>query len=214
VPTIPAFREPGRLADFGGSDPRAVIARLPAGAVKELDFTSFAGAPVYFATLAGGDTRVIPPGGSPQPEFDRARMMQMIRNEATGIRLAELRVVEEYDRYYLDRRRQAPLPVILARFDDVQQTRVYVDPKTATIVGEYQTGDWMRRWLYHGLHSLNFPWLYKYRPLWDIVVITFMVGGTVLCVTSLILAWRVLGRNLRALLPMAGGAQPAGEDLA
>jgi hypothetical protein len=72
-PTIPAFREPGRLTDFGDTDPRAVLARLPAGAVKELEFTSFAGAPVYFATLAGDETRVIPPGGSPQPEFDRAR---------------------------------------------------------------------------------------------------------------------------------------------
>ena len=56
----------------------------------------------------------------------------------------------------------------------------------------------MSRWLYHGLHSLDFPWLYDYRPLWDIVVITFMLGGTALCVTSLILAWRVLGRKLRS----------------
>ena len=55
----------------------------------------------------------------------------------------------------------------------------------------------MTRWLYHGLHSLDFPWLYNYRPLWDIVVIVFMVGGTALCVTSLVLAWRVLGRTLR-----------------
>jgi hypothetical protein len=61
----------------------------------------------------------------------------------------------------------------------------------------------MNRWLYHGLHSLDFPWLYDYRPLWDIVVITFMLGGTALMVTSLILAWRVVGRKL-AQLP--GGA--------
>ena len=60
---------------------------------------------------------------------------------------------------------------------------------------------WVSRWLYNGLHSLNFPWLYNYRPLWDIVVITFMLGGTALCVTSLILAWRVLGRKLRGVVP-------------
>jgi hypothetical protein len=51
--------------------------------------------------------------------------------------------------------------------------------------------------LYHALHSLDFPWLYNHRPLWDIVVITFMTGGTALSLTSLILAWRVLGRKLR-----------------
>jgi hypothetical protein len=33
------------------------------------------------------------------------------------------------------------------------------------------------------------------------VVITFMLGGTALCVTSLILAWRVVGRQLRGLAP-------------
>ena len=55
--------------------------------------------------------------------------------------------------------------------------------------------------------------LYNYRPLWDIVVITFMAGGTALCVTSLILAWRVLGRKLRAMLPGPRG-QTMTEDLA
>ena len=74
----------------------------------------------------------------------------------------------------------------------------------------------MNRWLYHGLHSLDFPWLYNYRPLWDIVVITFMVGGTALCVTSLVLAWRVLGRTLgRAAIPGAAGSHSElGDDLA
>jgi hypothetical protein len=54
----------------------------------------------------------------------------------------------------------------------------------------------MSRWLYHGLHSLDLPWLYNYRPAWDIVVIAFMLGGTALCVTSLVLAWRVVGRTV------------------
>ena len=58
----------------------------------------------------------------------------------------------------------------------------------------------MSRWLYHGLHSLDFPWLYNYRPLWDIVVITLMLGGTAMCVTSLVLAWRVLARKLAAVV--------------
>jgi hypothetical protein len=49
--------------------------------------------------------------------------------------------------------------------------------------------------LYNGLHSLDFPWLYNYRPLWDIVVITLMLGGTALCVTSLVMTYRVLARK-------------------
>ena len=97
----------------------------------------------------------------------------------------------------LDRTQQRPLPVILVLTHDADATRYYVDPKTATVAGSYNARNWVTRWLYHGLHSLDFPWLYKYRPLWDIVVITFMVGGTALCVTSLVLAWRTLGRKLK-----------------
>jgi hypothetical protein len=126
---------------------------------------------------------------------------------------AEFSVLEQYDRYYLDRRRQLPLPVILARLNDGDQARYYIDPKTARVVGDYNPRNWVNRWLYHGLHSLDFPWLYNYRPLWDIVVITFMVGGTALCVTSLILAWRVLGRTLRRL-PIGAVREPSpSEDL-
>jgi hypothetical protein len=87
--------------------------------------------------------------------------------------------------------------VILVLMNDADQTRYYVDPKSARVLTTYSSRNWVNRWLYTGMHSLNFPFLYNHRPLWDIVVISFMVGGTALCVTSLVLAWRVLGRKLK-----------------
>jgi hypothetical protein len=212
-PSEPTLREGIRLQDFAASDLRMVIAQFPAGSVKELDFTSFADRPMYLATLGGGETRVVPLDGPPQSEFDRAHIIALVRRAAGDAGIADVQVIDEYDRYYLDRNGEAPLPVIRARYTDTQRTRMYIDPATARIVSEYRDGDWMRRWLYHGLHSLDFPWLYQYRPLWDIVVLTFMVGGTALCVTSLILAWRLLGRKLRALLPAGSAAPTFSEDL-
>jgi hypothetical protein len=202
-----------RFADFAGKDPRTALREAGPGPVAELEFTAFAGEPMYLATLGSGATHIVPVEGRPMVEFDRARIMDLVRRAAGTTGVAELRVLTEYDRYYLDRRRQRPLPVILARLNDAQQTRYYIDPKTARVAGGYRSGDWMERWLYHGLHSLDFPWLYRYRPLWDIVVITFLAGGTALCVTSLILAWRVLGRRLRVLVSERREL-PATEDLA
>jgi hypothetical protein len=115
---------------------------------------------------------------------------------AAGKDLADLRLLDQYDAYYRDRRRDAPLPVIYAEMNDALRTRYYIDPKTARIVGTYSKRNWVSRWLYHGLHSLDFPWLYNHRPLWDIVVITLMLGGTALCVTSIVLTWRVLARKV------------------
>jgi hypothetical protein len=138
----------------------------------------------------------VPLDAAPRSEVGPASLERAMTQAAAPASLAELITIDRYDRYYRDRRRREPLPVMLVRLNDAEQSRYYVDPKTARVVGSYRSRDWMSRWLYHGLHSLDFPWLYDYRPLWDIVVIAFMLGGTALCVTSLVLAWRVLGRTL------------------
>jgi PepSY-associated TM region len=181
---------------FAAKDPREALAQLANLQVKELEWSSVVGEPVYMATLDGGDTRIVPVEGQPVRELDHAALIDFLEKLAGQDGLAEARVLDQYDAYYLDRRRERPLPVILARVADEEQTRLYIDPKTARLVGGYRASDWVTRWAYHGLHSLDFPWLYNYRPAWDIVVIAFMLGGTGLCVTSLVLAWRVLGRKL------------------
>src|SRR3954452_10686516 len=199
-----ALRAKPELAAFAARDPRAALAQLAGLDVKELELTTVAGEPVYLATLAGGETRIVPVTGSARTGFDPDRLIGVVTAASHPKALAETRLLERYDRYYLDRRKLKPLPVLLARVDDAEQTRYYIDPRTARIAGSYSSRGRMNRWLYHGLHSLDFPWLYDYRPLWDIVVITLMLGGTALCVTSLILAWRVLGSYL-----FAGGVQRA-----
>jgi hypothetical protein len=212
-PTIQqALRGQMQFAAFAAKDPREALRQLGNVQVKELEFTSFAGEPVYLATLGPGDTRIVPVKGEPLAAFDQQRIIDIVHT-AAGPGMVETSVRTQYDRYYLDRRRQRPLPVILAQLSDEAHTRYYIDPQTARIVGNYDSSAWVSRWLYNGLHSLNFSWLYNYRPLWDIVVITFMLGGTALCVTSLILAWRVLGRKLRGVVP-GTSRDPISDDLA
>jgi hypothetical protein len=171
------------------------------------------GAPGYLATLADGTTRIVPVDSEPIASFTPEQVTEVVKKAAGPDGLAEIRTIDQYDMYYLDRLRERPLPVVLARFNDEEKTRLYIDPKTSRVVSTYSSSNWMSRWAYHGLHSLDFPWLYDYRPLWDIVVITFMVGGTALCVTSLILAWRVLGRKLRVIGIPAGRRDVLNEDL-
>jgi hypothetical protein len=180
--------------------------------VKELELTAIAQEPVYLATIARGDTRIVPVRGQAAREVGAARVKEIVQRSLEPAKIAELRVLGEYDAYYLDRRRERPLPVVLLRLNDAERTRYYIDPKTARVAGTYNSRSWMSRWLYHGLHSLDFPWLYEHRPLWDIVVIGFMAGGTALCITSLILAWRVVASRFMRLLG-AGHESTASEDL-
>jgi hypothetical protein len=198
------------LARYTARPPAAALALVQDFKPKELAFATFADEPVYVATNRDGDTRIIPISGAPKTAFDTQRIIEIVRL-AAGTQLAEVTVRTEYDAYYLDRRREAPLPVIYARLNDPGSTRFYIDPKSGRIVGSYTAREWISRWLYHGLHSLDFPWLYAYRPLWDVVVITLMLGGTAICVTSLVLTWRLLVRKVTTMLrPLT---PPATEDL-
>ncbi len=191
------LRGPLDLRQFEAKPPRQALAELGAP-VKQLELVVVAGEPAYLATLGGGDTRVVPIDSPPQAAFDSGRLMAALAGAVGASGGADLRVVDRYDRYYLDRRGRLPLPVILIAARDGDRARYYIDPKTARIVGAYSSRRWVARWLYHGLHSLDFPWLYAHRPLWDIVVIAFMLGGAALSVTSLVLAWRVVFRRLAA----------------
>jgi hypothetical protein len=195
-----ALRGRIQFAAFDARHPRDAVAAVAGGfKVKELELTSFAGDPIYLASDGERGSRIIPLNGAPFDGFEPQRIMDIVRNAAVPPGLAELRLADEYDLYYLDRTGRKPLPVVYARLNDPDGTRYYIDPKTGRIAGQYSARGWVNRWLYHGLHSLDFPWLYKYRPLWDLVVLTLMIGGTALCVTSLVLAWRVMKKKLAPL---------------
>jgi hypothetical protein len=195
-----ALRGRAQLEKFAAKDPRAALAQLAGLSVKDLELTSIAGDPAYFATISPGDTRIVPVDparGEPTRELDSGRVAGIVARVTGPLGGATVDVISQYDRYYLDRHREAPLPVVRVQLNDAGGSRYYVDPKSARIVGGYSSSGFLDRWLYHGLHSMNFPWLYNYRPAWDILVIGFMLGGSALSVTSLVLAWQVLGRKLR-----------------
>jgi len=196
---LQSLRGRAPLEKFTSKDARAALAQLRGLRVKELEWVSIAGEPAYFATIRPGDTRIIPVDGNPVATLDAKALVEIVGDALKSVAPAQVSVLSSYDRYYLDRHHNAPLPVVLVQLNDTAHSRYYVDPKSARVVGGYSASNFVDRWLYHGLHSMNFPWLYNYRPAWDIVVIAFMIGGTALSVTSLVLAWQVLGRKLRLI---------------
>jgi hypothetical protein len=188
---------PPRLAAFDSKTPKEAIRQLGSDfEVKELELTAFAGEPFYLAIAAADQTHVIPVRGALTVEFDRAKVIEVLRTAAQPAELTQVRVVIEYESYYLDRHNRLPLPVLFVQLNDNEGSMYYVDPKTARIVRSYNYHSRWNRWFYDGLHSIDLPWLYKHRPAWDIVVLLLLIGGTALCVTSLVLAWRVLCRKV------------------
>lgn len=161
--------------------------RMPAG-TKEVEVVPFQG-------LA----RLLFDGKAPEPVDDRQIASALVA-AMPGAEPQDVVRLTDYDAYYYDRTQSLPLPIIRARYRDARATWLYVDPNRGAIVRKEERSSRVNRWLYHGLHSLDFPFLYWSRPLWDIVMIMLILGGIGSAVTAVIPAARRLWRHVHRLL--------------
>jgi hypothetical protein len=105
-----ALRGRLQLAQFAAKPPREALAQVADLDVKELEFTAFAGEPIYPATLAREGTRIVPVNGAPRVEFDHQRLIDVVTKAAQGNGGADVHLLNQYDMYYLDRRENGHCP--------------------------------------------------------------------------------------------------------
>lgn len=135
--------------------------------------------------------------------FPREAMVDVARTTMPDVAIEDSVWLDAYDGYYYDSRGSLPLPVLRVRYNDPQKTWLYLDPSRGGVVERLETATRQLRWLYQGLHSLDFPFLYYRRPLWDVVVIVLSIGGAVLSATTVTPAVRRLARLARGWRPRA-----------
>lgn len=189
--------------------------------IKEIELATVQDEPYYVAryTAAAPDERrerlhepyPVGAGGRAQPQsllvaaatmtpraepFSEASIVERLRTATPGATLVESELLTEYDSYYYSRGGQAPLPVLRAKFDDPLETWVYVDPRMSRIVAVIHRYNRVERWLYNGLHSLDFSFWYGRRPLWDIGMILLSLGGLAGSALGLYLGVKRLRRDL------------------
>jgi hypothetical protein len=139
--------------------------------------------------------------------FDDSTVMRVARDAMPGVSIRDAIWLNEYDDYYYKTvssfdlglpRMAKTLPVLRVRYDDGAQTWLYVTPSPGQIY-KVERQDRANRWGYYGLHGLDFAFLYRNRPLWDIVVVVLLLGVGVSTLTSLVPACRRLVRHARKL---------------
>jgi hypothetical protein len=200
---------------------------------KELDFFQFLGEPYFVAykppsvaesapwrnsDIAAATSLIIDreyafvsarhPETGTFTRFENDRMWDVAKAAMPGVPVTDSAWLHEYDAYYYSQEGTKALPVLRIRYDDARQTWLYLDPQHGVIASRLDRAGRWNRWLYHGLHSLDFPFMYYKRPLWDIVVILLSLGGIALSVTSALPAWRRLVRHARGWVP-APARRPA-----
>jgi hypothetical protein len=142
--------------------------------------------------------------------FDEAALVARIRDAAPDARVVESQLLTAYDDYYYSRVGQTPLPALRIKFDDPADTWVYVDPSLSQVVTAINRWGRVERWVYHGLHSLDFAFLYNSRPAWDIVMLVLSLGGLTTSVLGLVMGVRRMRRATRRLAVTVAG-EPARE---
>jgi len=175
---------------------------LPGRSIKEITYARILGE-AYFVvrsteTEPGGvaSSSQVARGSTARPTTDASRslvsaetlevrrepfavdsLMARVRETYPDVAIVEFSLLEEYDSYHYSRDGQAPLPILRVKFDDPDQTWLYIDPRSGRLSTSAHRLDRVERWIYHGFHSLDFIFWYYNRPVWDIAVIVLSLGG-------------------------------------
>jgi uncharacterized iron-regulated membrane protein len=177
------------LSKFSSALPQTADAR-------EVEYLTIQG-DAYYRIQTGAPDTVLVSASSLQVRkelFSTESLIQRLTEPNPNVKVAESSLLQDYDSYYYSFNRKAPLPVLRVKFDDPDSTWFYVDPRMSTIVGRAHRRERLQRWIYHGLHSLDFSFWYYHRPLWDIGVIGLSLGGIALSVIGVVISWKRVGR--------------------
>jgi hypothetical protein len=143
--------------------------------------------------------------------FDVEHLVAKLDASISDAAVTDYAVLDSYDDYYYSRQSQLPLPVLRVKFDDPVASWIYVDPVRSELLTTVNKWSRLERWLYNGLHSLDFAFWYHQRPLWDIGVIVLLLGGLGTSVIGLYFGLRRLGRDVLALVHKLKSHKPAKE---
>lgn len=140
--------------------------------------------------------------------FSVDSLMARLRRAMPDVPIVEQQLLNDYDSYYYSRGRQTPLPILRVKFADPAATWVYIDPEMSQVVAAIHRLNRVERWLYNGLHSLDFSFWYN-SVAWDIGMITLCLGGLTSSGIGLLLGVRRLRRGIaRAVAPGADTPGP------
>jgi hypothetical protein len=132
--------------------------------------------------------------------FDVDTLVATLDEGVTDASVTDFSLLTDYDDYYYSRNNQLPLPVLRIKFDDPEESWIYVDPKKSELLSLIHRYSRVERWFYSGLHSLDFAFWYHKRPLWDLGVIILLAGGLAVSCIGLYFGLHRLKKDLLFLL--------------
>ena len=207
--------DPGRVFESPGLSEQALATYSGAGALPVVDWARAAQAPALRdarqvrLAWAGGTPLLVPEHqGDMRPAVDARTLTPVaydaaqLRSAATkllpGVSVAGAEWIHASDNYWYDTSGPIELPVLRVRFDDAAGTWVHLSPRTGEMVGDIDTRRRVYRWLYSGLHDWDIAGFVTRRPLWDLWMWLWLLPGTIVSVSSVVIGWQRLRRSAKS----------------
>ncbi len=177
-------------------DYKSLIQHYEDRGIVQIEWTNFKGEPYYIVSLSSGEKLYIDASKSiPRDLYLSLEIVESAMQKWNLENSYSIEVLNRYDGNYIDRRGKLELPVYKVVLNDPLGTQIYIAPSNAyTKVTTKQ--DRLQYFLYKKLHCLNFPFLVNNGLLWSVVMWFFMLGGTLLSVSGIVLTVRYIIRKI------------------
>ena len=168
--------------------------------VKEIEFIQIAGEAFYRVRIDAERQRVVAAtenskGGS---EWAQSSLTRAAQSVFDSVRLLGVDRLDGNDAYHYTTDASTPPVMLRIRFDDAAKTWLHIDPASGVIVEKVDASRRLYRWLFNGLHRLDFPFLAERPTLRRTCVVALCALGFVFSVTGTVIAYRRLLRDLSA----------------
>jgi hypothetical protein len=131
------------------------------------------------------------------PELPVATIILAITAAWPGEEIESIAKVAANDTYVQLRTSGLPPTAVRVKLGEEGSTWVHVDAATGEIISVMDKSRRLNRWIFNGLHSLDFPGLVERRPLWDIVIVALLLFGLAFSISGVYLGARRLRRSFR-----------------
>ncbi|HTV79735.1 MAG TPA: hypothetical protein VMF03_15885 [Steroidobacteraceae bacterium] len=170
----------------------AAIAKAPPSSdIVTLSMVPLAGNLCWMATDHRGTAMRLAADGHRQPMTD-ADLQIAARHAAGPSGIASRVLLRDEDAYYYRHHAPLLLPVLRVIVNDPDHTWLYLDPRSGRVLGQFDADGRWQRWLFDGLHRLDFLAQLRASRIWTALVVFLLVGGIGLTGTGTYMAVRRL----------------------
>jgi hypothetical protein len=125
-------------------------------------------------------------------EFTELELINALKAAWPGVNIQSTQRPEKFDIYGQLRESSLPPNTLRIILSDPMQTWIHIDMDSGQIVSVMNRSRRLYRWLFNGLHSLDFPGLANHRPLWDVLILSMLAGGFFFSITGVVVGWKRL----------------------